>query len=594
MNNVSSRLLISFLLCKEQTLSYRCEVTLKLRMKAIQNLLLFALLLTVSVRSQTSGAQEKGISDAFFYAQTLSRLSSLNQQIKTVDSAALRASLRLKISDFIWRNKIVEGQSLAENVIVEALEDFQKNKTEIPAPYQDLFQADALALLRVNAPTLYKKISARGGLEKGNSLQSYKLVTEHGETGAAKAIADVKNRLIAANDPANINAIIFIIQELLTQNRVLEVNSILETVLASQGQAGTFSPQLLLFLNGNFLSQTTPIDLQKRFLTVVIANGQQLLLQLNAGNENRANYQSIYTVLNSNLPQVQKLLPSEYPQVLALVNALQKKLPQHDKEQEEIAERIKHSKDKLAQIISEAKSAKSQKTANDLWRQAARLALSEKKYQVAVNCVHSIESDDINSELWHDQFLDIEVAKAAIENKDVESAEYAISKIKSKLRSGTALLQIVKHHYENKDTVQTQSTLMEALKRIRAADNDVQKARGLSEALSAALVVDNNQVYEITQSFIKTVNALPTPNIEDKPESETRKQFVKDIQLPLAINILRVFQSLAKQDGSLAQSFTSDLPGDYRITGLLGIEIGSFVAATNLKPTIVKREPVKD
>lgn len=565
-------------------------------MKCLQSLLIFSLLLSsFGVRGQDKSKQKEITPEtAALHAQTLSNLSSLNQQIKTVDSATVRIFLRLKMSDFIWRKKIIGGQNLAESITAEAVEDFQKNKTEIPSLYQNSLQADALALLRVNTPVLYKKVSKEFDLEKGDPLQSYKLASEHSNTGTAKAIDDVKNRLVAGNSPANVTAIIFIVRELLAQNKVAEVNSILESVLTSQEQTDTSPPKLLLFLNENFLAQTTPITLQKRFLTVVIGKGQILLQQFNAGNQSGDDFQTIYMMLRSNLPQVQRLLPSEYASTLALFDALQKKLPQQDKEREEIAERIKQSKDKLAQTISEAKGAENKTTANDLWRQAAQLALREKKYQVAVDCVNNIESDEPNFALWRDQFLDDDVAKSALENNDAESAEYAISKIESKLRTGTALLRVVKYHHKNKDAVQSQIVLAEAVKKIKATDNNPQKVRGLSEALYAALPVDSAQVYEIAQSIVKTINSVPSPNLEDKPQSEARKKFVEDVQMVVTSSILPTFQRLAKQDSSFARSLANNLPRDYRTAALFGVEAAVPLDAVDSKSSITEKTTPKN
>jgi hypothetical protein len=565
-------------------------------MKWLPNLLIFCLLLSsFGVRGQDKSKQKViGPETVALHAQILSNLSSLNQQIKTVDSATVRIFLLLKMSDFIWRKKIIGGQNLAESVTTEAVEDFQKNKTEIPSLYQNSLQADALALLRVNVPVLYKKKSKEFDPENGDPSQSYKLAAEHSNRGTAKAIDDLKNRLVTGNSPANIAAIIFIVRELLGQNKVSEVNSILETVLASQEQTDTSAPELLLFLNENFLAQTTPITLQKRFLSIVIAKGQRLLQQLNAGNERGVDFQTIYIMLRSNLPQVLRLLPSDYPQALVLVDALQKRLPQQDKEREEIAERIKQSKDKLAQTISEAKGAENKTTANDLWQQAAELALREKKYQVAVDCVNNIDSDDPNFALWREQFLDDEVTKSALENNDVESAEYAISKIESKLRTGTALLRVVKYHHKNKNAAQSQIVLAEAVKKIKATDNNPQKVRSLSEALYAALPVDNTQAYEIAQSIVKTTNSLPSPNMEDKPQSETRKKFVQNVQMVVISNIFPTFQRLAKQDSSFARSLANELPRDYRVAALFGVESAISLDNVDSNSTITEKTAPKN
>lgn len=563
-------------------------------MKFLQNLLIFFLLLSsVAVKGQVKQKEFKPETSAL-HAQALLNFSNLNQQIKSVDNTTVRTFLRLKLSDFIWRKKIIGGQSLAETIVTEALEDFRKNKSEIPDFYQNSFQADAMALLRVYASALYKKISKEFDLEKDNPLHSYKLATGYGDSGIRKAVDDVKKRLIVENDPDSFTSVVFIVFELQKQNKVAEVNSILEAVLASQEQMASSSPKLLLFLNESFHAHTTPLSLQKRFLTVAFAKGQRLLQQLNVGNVSGDDFQVIYMTLRINLPHVQRLLPIDYPQALALVDALQKKLPQQNKKREEIDERIKQSKEKLAQTISEAKGAEDKTTANDLWQQAAQLALDEKKYETAVDCVNNIESDEPNFALWRDQFLDDEVAKLALENNDVESAEYAISKIESKLRNGTALLRVVKYYHKNKNALQSQIVLIEAVKKIRATDNAPPKVRGLSKALDIALPVDNALVFEIAHSIVKTINSLPLPNLEDKPQSEARKKIVEDVQMVIITNILPAFQRLAKHDSVLARTLANDLPREYRAAALLGAETTVELDGFDMKSTTIEKTPPKN
>lgn len=556
-------------------------------------LMVCLLLLPFTVKAQNKDGQNEINPVAALHAQTLSRISSLNQQIKTVDNATLRIYLRLKIADFIWRKKVLEGQSSADNIVLEAVEDFQKNKTEIPDFYKNSFEADIQSLLRLYSPAAYKKISQDFGFKKENALSSYGLMDGYDEAGIFKAVEDVKKRLLT-NDSTNITAITFIIKELSSKNKTAEVNSVLDTIITSHERAIIYNPKLLFFLNQEFTAKTTPINLQKRHLNLTLTNGQRLLQKLNSGVADRGNYQDIYYSLKNNLLEIERLLPSEFPQAIAILNALQEKQSQEKKKTEEIQERIKQSKDKLEQTISEAKQAESKETKNSLWQQAAELALEEKKYQLSVDCLNKIETDSSNFSLWSDQFLDDELAKSALEDNDVESAELAISEIKSKLRNATALLQVVKHHHRNKETIQSQIILAEAIKRIKATENDAQKVRGLYEALRTAFVVDNMQTYEIGQYIVKTVNLLPSPNLEDKPDSEAKKTFVGNVQMVVVANIVPAFQIIAKQDPLIARNLANDLPRNYRIAALLAVEIASASTYLNAKPASVEKIIVKN
>ena len=556
-------------------------------------MLLLLLLSSGSVKAQSKGVPKQQESDIALQAQKLARISSLNQEVKTVDSATLRAFLRVKLSDFIWKNKFIDGQSLAEKIIQESVEDFQNNITEVPGFYKNLIQADILSILRTNSPELYKKISDNFD-STSNALQSYKLAGEYGKSGVLNAVEDVKNRLLPSADPTDRATVMFIVKKLLSQNKLAEVNSILEAIIERQEQSFLEDSRLLFFLSPEFLAQTTPISMRKKFLAVTINNGQKLLQKLNSGSAEREIYQNVYNTLRNNLPEIEKLLPSDYPQALTITVALQNKSSQSDKIRQEITERIEQSKDKLEQTISEAKQAEDKEIKNDLWGQAAELALDQKKYQLSVDCAMKIESEDSNSTLWRDQFLDDDVAKAALENNNVESAEYSISKIESKLKNATALLRIVKYHYKNKNTVQSQLDLAEAVKKLKAVNNDSHKVRGLSAALDIALLTDNAQVYEIGQAIVKTINSLPSPNLEDKPDSEARKSFIRDVQMVAITNLLLAFQRLAEKDSSLAQSLALDLSRNYRIAAQFGAEIGTNLAGVNSKSMTIEKTTPKN
>ncbi|HEX8567662.1 MAG TPA: hypothetical protein VF648_18635 [Pyrinomonadaceae bacterium] len=558
-------------------------------MKSLQiHLLLFLLLLSGSVNAQRKSVPKNQESGIVLQAQKLARISSLNQQVKTIDSATLRTFLRLKLSDFIWKKKFIDGQSLAENIIQESVEDFQKNITEIPDFYKSSLQADILSILRINSPTLYKKISDNFD-STSNSLQSYRLAGDYGNSGILNAVEDVKNRLLPSTNPADRTAIIFIVKKLLLQNKVAEVNSILEAIIERQEQSILDDSKLLFFLSRDFIAQTTPISLQKRFLIKALNNGQILLQKLNSGNVDRETHLNVYNTLRNNLQEIEKLLPSEYPRALVIASALQNKSSQSDKIRQEIAERIEQSKDKLQQTISEAKQVDDKKIKNDLWQDAAQLALKEKKYQLSIDCLNEIESADPGFALWRDQFLDDDITKSALDNNDIESAKYAISKIESKLRSGTALLQIVTYYYKNKDALQSQAVLAEAVKRIKETDDNPQKVRVLSEALNTALTVNDAVVYEIAQIVVKTVNSIPSPNLENALGSDAQKKFVDEVQMVIIANILPAFQGLAKQDSSIAQNLANDLPRDYRMAALCGIETGAFFENVITKPVTIQK-----
>ena len=548
-------------------------------MKLISALFYFVLLLVNFTNGQVVNKGKDTDLLTVSRARLLLNLSNLNQETKTLDSVAVKIFVKIEIANFIWKRKISEGQDFAESLMEEAIRELQTRKAEIPILYLNAFQTDITSSLKANSPDFFQKISKKYNLEVDGYAQSYDLVSKHGKNGISKAIEQVKKSLSSLDTSSNPVGVVFIIEELLAQNKITEANSILESILTSVEKSATNSYELFLYLNERYVSQTTPIDLQKRFLKFAIAAGQSALQKPSVNSLDSEKRQNIYQILKYNILKIQTILPSEFPQALAITDSLRKSLTNAFKEREEINDRINQAKDKLSQAISEAERAEDKSLKNDLWEQAADLALKKKKFRLAVDCLEKIESNDEEFLSRHDQFLDEDVTASALKENDLNSAEYAISKIKSKLRSGLATLQIVKFHYQNKDKLNAQLTLNESIKKIDATENDSQKIRGLSEVLNLAFIVDKERLFDITQSVVKTVNSLPSPNDDEKPESELRKKYVNDVEMVTAWNLFPAFLKLAKNDSAFARNITSDFTEQkYRVITSVAAEIGAFEA----------------
>lgn len=546
---------------------------------------LLCILLFVSFASgQNSNKEEEINLITASHMQVLLNFSNLDKKLKNLDSASVKIFLKIEMANFIWKKKIIGGKEFAESFMEEAVQDLQTYKTEIPDFYKNSFQTSIISSLKINSPGLFQKISKKYDLKEDDYIQSYKSISEYGNSGASKAVDEVKKALTNQNNSSDKMALVFIVKELLAGNKITEVNSILELILASERASNTTSYLLLSYLSENYTSQTAPSDLQKRFLKLIIALGQSVLQKSNLDGLDLEKRQNIYEILRNNLLKIEALLPLEFPQALAIVDILRKNMSEAFREREDVNDRISQSKDKLEQTISEAEKTDDKNLKNGLFESAAWLALEKKKFRLAVDCLEKVETDDKNSSLLHDQFLDDDVTGAALKEKDLDSAEYAVAHIKSKLRSALAALQIVKFHYENKGTLNAQLTLNESIKKIQATDNNAQKVRGLSNILSVAFIVDKEELFDIAQSVVKTVNSLPSPNDNEKPESELRKKYVNDVEMTVAWNIFSAFQTLAEYDSAFAGNITSNFTKhEYRLISSVAAEIGTFKAESMKK-----------
>ncbi len=295
-------------------------------MKIIFVLFCFILLLVGFTRGQVVNKEKNTDLSTASRTRLLLNLSYLNQQVKPLDSAAVKVYLKIEIANFIWKRKIGEGQEFAENLAEEAIRELQTSKAQIPSLYLNSFQTDIISSLKINSPDFFQKISKKYDLEGNNYAQSYNLVSKHGNSGISKAIEQVKKSLSSQDTSSNPVAVVFIIEELLAQNKIAETNSILEFILTSVEKSAESSYELFLYLNKKYVSQTTPVELQKKFLKFIIAAGQSALQKPTLNTLDSEKRQNIYQILSYNLSKIQTILPSEFPQALAITNSLRKNM----------------------------------------------------------------------------------------------------------------------------------------------------------------------------------------------------------------------------------------------------------------------------
>ncbi len=295
-------------------------------MKIIFALFCFILLLVDFTRGQVVNKEKNTDLSTASRTRLLLNLSYLNQQVKPLDSATVKVFVKIETANFIWKRKISEEHEFAESLMEEAIKELQTRKAEIPGFYLSSFQTDIISSLKTNSPDFFQKISKKYDLEGDDYAQSYNLVSKQGNSGISKAIEQVKKSLSSQDTSSNPVAVVFIVEELLAQKKIAEANSILEFILASFEKTAESSYELFLYLNNKYTSQTTPADLQKKFLRFIIAAGQSALQKPSLNTLDLKKRQNIYQILDYNLLKIQTILPSEFPQALAVKDSLRKNM----------------------------------------------------------------------------------------------------------------------------------------------------------------------------------------------------------------------------------------------------------------------------
>src|SRR5260221_2427324 len=134
-------------------------------------------------------------------------------------------------------------------------------------------------------------------------------------------------------------------------------------------------------------------------------------------------------MLKGALPGIQESAPNLYTEAQAMFVVLDTRLNKNDREREEAYARIEASDDKLQQVIAEAESTNDKDLKESFWNWAAKLAVSGKKYRMAVDLIMKVEPDEKGVILGGNGFLIYLVIPQAIKDKDFDAAEYALKRV---------------------------------------------------------------------------------------------------------------------------------------------------------------------
>ena len=285
-----------------------------------------------------------------------------------------------------------------------------------------------------------------------------------------------------------------------------------------------------------------------------------------------------FNLLRVTVPLTQKLLPGMYPQAAAQLATVRARLPNDTVERSAIAERLRRSEDRLSQMITEANSATSSSLKNDLLVQAAQIALTEKKPQLAFDLAMSVVSDD-NNRGWRQQFLS-ELVKGAVENKDARLGLTIAWKVEMPLARAEALQRIALLFFNLKDLWKAKESLVDSLKLVRGSDNTPEKAISLLRGLRVVARIDQAMVPDVAEESIKTLNAL-----QFEPNSRAFMEVVW--------NTMPSFEALVQWDELGALNFAEKIQRvELRMVASLGAAKGILTIA-KAKESLPKKRATK-
>ena len=511
-------------------------------------------------------------------------IEDLPARIKKVDDATVRVFLQLRLATFYWSELSEQSRDRARELTLSGLQDLDEHRSDLVPLWAESFRQDLLALLEVHAPDLAARYkdgadTTEEKVAPGNPYEvAYAMLRAKGQ--AALAVQTLTRALNGGEPPTM--TISYFLSELQRQQPSL-MPQLLSDILAQQERRpGTFSVEMLFWLLDPYVWRNNRDDIKRRFVLVAVAATADSYQWSDSGKLATA-----FNLLRVTVPLTQKLVPGIYPQAAAQLATVRARLPNDTVERSAIAERIRQSADTLSQMITEANSASSPSVKNDLLIQAAQLAFTKKKPQLAFDLAMSTSSDDKSKE-WRQQFLS-ELVKGAVETKDAKLGLTIVSKIEMPLARAEGLQRLALLFFNLKDLWQAKESLSESLKLIRASENTPEKAIALLTSVRVFARVDQAMVPDVAEETIKALNGLQFVAQNEKPQPEPTRTALMSV----VWNTMPSFEALVQWDELGALNFVDKIErSELRAVAGFGAAKG-ILAVAKTKAAVPKKGGAK-
>lgn len=495
--------------------------------------------------------------------------------IRKMDEAGLRVSARNQLLSYLVTDKQLsdENEVLATQIAREALTDLREHNDEIIPFMLSYLSNDLGSWIQKHRSSLKeefeKTIDAKVNGDASQRISAL-FNLDGGETLAAKQIREELEAQGA------LNGLNFWLDELMKRNS--KEFEPLAADIVTKADLGQISFETLFWISDVYLRSQTSNALRNRFLTTVVARTQP------ANFVTEPPPQVAYDLLNKLLPVIKHSVPSLYDHALNQSFVLRASLSERQLARETRLKRLRESTNPIADLKSEADSAKTRAERNELLLEAAQLALDQKKLDVSLDIVSEMDVNiaATDAALWRrsvDQLLK-NVVRAALTGKLPAVAEKGAARIGSALTRVEALNLIMRHHVKADDKEAAQRVLAQAAKVAESAPDTSEKAKAFFLLSVATDQVDESKRADLTLSGIKTLNNLTPPDRSARDKS-IHKAYVQRLDNS-GYELTKAFKGLAKQDENAALALVEKLEKtDLRTFALIGILLGVDGLLTN-------------
>lgn len=490
-------------------------------------------------------------------------VTDLETQIRDVPFAAVRVCARYRIASWLWKNA-KDDTGRAEDVARAALEDHYKNKGEIPQKW--FCNAQLFVLLDAHAKDVAKQLREK---YKASEDESAAIIDSLGQKGGEKQAVDAAVRMLSRQNEKSPDLVYLLMT--LEQRGSPELTRLLGAILAADDAGRTrFPTHMIEILTGFFIKPDVPGEMRKHFIRLVLARSRNVaaLSVLDQGAYYRT-IQRLWPDISTKYPE----MVAEAGTVHALLSA---QASRSTREANERYERLQNSSDKLAATVAEAERAEDARGKYSLYRSAARLALEKKKFVYAVDLMEKASEIDITASgistefsknLHHEFYRD--VAIKALEVNEPDGANHAVKKMNVPLAKAEALRNISKYYIDKNDLESGRSAHDEAIKLISGVDSSPDGIATAIRMMPTANKIGPIYMSELSQIIAKKINAIPSLNVEDKPDTKNYRDYVTNAMTinldlrPALIELVKVNRNAAADLASRIEKKEIRIIADY-------------------------------
>ncbi len=482
--------------------------------------------------------------------------STFAQRIRTLEDPTFRAFLRARILN--WIRPDADKLRLQSVLLVasEGLADIKAHEEQIGDVTADWFRESLISFTTrwdsSEATALALKYPLRTQHVKTNPVRELTSALANLD-GSRTSAQTIESATKTFSDAKMSPGALFGELLQLDRNKSPHLQQVLSAVISlEEKQTGVFPLHFLNMFRVLYLKNTTPTELQVRFLTASVKATQ---LNPVAFNNPEVRGPAI-ELLTASLPHLERLTPGQYPEAAGRLQELNSATFSDFRTRQAVENRINKSDRPLEQLIAEAEETSDKLFKRDLFERAARMAQKAGKWRQAIEMMVSRDSDeDAKKECAvhsvRDEFLG-EIIGSTLREREMGIAEYAASKMQCPIERSQALHDIAVRYYELADTVRGQQTLAAVTKSLGEAQDSIAKAQA-SLALAAAFQkFDPLNAPAAFRSAVASINKMPSPGGNLEKESYGSL-------LPLAGDVIKVFRALARHDRGASLALSADI-----------------------------------